>query len=148
MTQVSRRILNKKVEERILSLFVSSIVLAQNKDIALSLVDDLLTPTEKVMLSKRFSIAFMLLEGYDYDTIQNVLKVSSSTIGRVALWMKGSGRGVRIIREKIKKTESLKNIWEDVKESIAEILLLSPGMDWSKSRSILHQAKKEREKPF
>lgn len=148
MTQVSRRILSKKVEERILSLFVSSIVLAQSKDIALSLVDDLLTPTEKVMLSKRFSIAFMLLEGYDYDTIQNVLKVSSSTIGRVALWMKGSGRGVRTIREKIKKTESLKSLWEDVKESIAEILLLSPGMNWRKSRNILYQAKKEREKPF
>lgn len=148
MTQVSRRVVSKKVEDRILSLFVSSIVLAQDKDTALYLVDDLLTPSEKVMLSKRFSIAFMLLEGYDYDTIQNVLKVSSSTIGRVALWMKGSGRGIRFIREKIKKTESLKNLWEDVKESIAEILLLSPGMNWRESRKILHQTKKEREKSF
>lgn len=148
MTQVSRRLLSKKVEEKILSLFVSSIVLAQNQDIALSLVEDILTPTEKVMLSKRFSIAFMLLEGYDYDTIQNVLKVSSSTIGRVALWLKGKGRGVRIIREKIKKTESLKNLWEDIKEGIAEIFLLSPGMNWQKSRSLLNAAKRERKKPF
>lgn len=148
MTQVSRRIVNKKVEERILNLFVSSIVLAQNKEVALSLIEDLLTPTERVMLSKRFSISFMLLEGYDYDTIQHVLKVSSSTIGRVALWMKGSGEGIRSIRNRIKTTESLKSLWDNVKESIAEILLLSPGMDWSKSRSILRQVKKEHQKAF
>lgn len=148
MTQISRRILGKKVEERILSLFASSIVLAQNNEMALSWMEDLLTETERVMLSKRFSIAFMLLEGYDYDTIQDVLKVSSSTIGRVALWMKGSGKGVRTIREKIKKTESLKNLWEDVKESIAEILLLSPGMNWKTGRGILHETKQGREKPY
>lgn len=148
MTQISKRILSKKIEERIFSLFVSAIVLAQNKETAFSLIEDILTPTEKVMLAKRFSIAFMLLEGYDYDTIQNALKVSSSTVGRVAFWLRKSGKGVKEIREKIKRTESLKKLWGEVKESIAEIFLLSPGMNWQQSREILRQIKKEQEKPF
>jgi uncharacterized protein YerC len=148
MTQVSRRILGIKVEERILSLFVSSIVLAQNKEIALSLVDDLLTPAEKVMLSKRFSIAFMLLEGYDYDQIQSALKVSSATIGRVALWLKTKGAGIRGIREKIKRDESLREIWEEIKEGFAEIFLTAPGMNWKAGRTFLRQRKMDREKSF
>lgn len=148
MAQVSKRLITKKTEERILNLFISAVVLVQTPKSAISLIDDLLTPTEKVMLSKRFSIAFMLLEGYDYDQIQTALKVSSATVGRVALWLKTKGGGVREIRDKIKRNESLKEIWEDIKDSFAELFLTSPGMNWKAGHQILRQRKYEREKPF
>lgn len=148
MTQVSRRILDKKTVDRIFNLFVSGVVLAQTSKSAVSLIDDLFTPTEKIMLSKRFSIAFLLLEGYDYRQIQSALKVSSATIGRVATWLKTKGDGVREIKEKIRKTESLKEIWEEIKDSVAEIFLTSPGMNWSLGHQILRQRKDERQKPF
>lgn len=148
MTQVSRRLINKKTEGRIFSLFISSIVASNSREIAVALVEDLLTPTEKVMLSKRFSVAFMLLEGYDYRTIENTLKVSKSTIGIVSTWLKTKGGGFRKVIEKIKKEEALKGIWEDLKEGIEELLASSRGVNWSRSKSMLWQTKKNRQKPF
>lgn len=148
MTQVSKRIIAKKTEERILNLFISAVILVQTPESAVSLLDDLLTPTEKLMLSKRFSIAFMLLEGYDYREIQSVLKVSTATVGRVALWLKTKGSGVREIRDKIKRNENLKSIWDDIKDSFAELFLTAPGTNWKVGRQILKQTKYEREKLF
>ena len=56
---------------------------------------DLLTPTEQVMLAKRLSIAILLTYECDYRTISETLKVSYSTIGNVANWLKLAGRGYR-----------------------------------------------------
>lgn len=148
MTQVSKRWITKKTEERIMNLFISAVVLVQTPKSAVSFIDDLLTPTEKVMLSKRFSIAFMLLEGYDYDQVQSALKVSSATVGRVALWLKTKGTGVREIRGKIKKNESLKAVWDEIKDSFSELFLTSYGTNWKAGHQILRQRKYEREKPF
>lgn len=148
MSQISRRFLAKKVEERILNLFISAIMLVQTESSVVSFIDGILTPTEKVMLSKRFSIAFMLLEGYDYNQIQDALKVSSATVGRIAMWLKTRGRGVRDIRDKIKRNENLKDVWEDIKDSFAELFVTSPGTNWKVSRRILKQRKYEREKPY
>ena len=148
MSQVSRRFVSKKTEERILNLFVSAVVLVQTPKSAVSLIDDLLTPTEKVMLSKRFSIAFMLLEGYDYDQIQVALKVSSATVGRVALWLKTKGAGIREIRGKIKTNESLKEVWEDIKDSFIELFATSYGTNWKVGRQILRERQQKRRKSF
>ena len=148
MSQVSRRFVSKKTEERILNLFVSAVVLVQTPKSAVSLIDDLLTPTEKVMLSKRFSIAFMLLEGYDYDQIQAALKVSSATVGRVALWLKTKGAGIREIRGKIKTNESLKEVWEDIKDSFIELFATSYGTNWKVGRQILRERQQKRRKSF
>ena len=148
MSQVSRRFVSKKTEERILNLFVSAVVLVQTPKSAVSLIDDLLTPTEKVMLSKRFSIAFMLLEGYDYDQIQAALKVSSATVGRVALWLKTKGAGIREIRGKIKTNELLKEVWEDIKDSFIELFATSYGTNWKVGRQILRERQQKRRKSF
>ena len=148
MSQVSRRFVSKKTEERILNLFVSAVVLVQTPKSAVSLIDDLLTPTEKVMLSKRFSIAFMLLEGYDYDQIQVALKVSSATVGRVALWLKTKGAGIREIRGKIKTNELLKEVWEDIKDSFIELFATSYGTNWKVGRQILRERQQKRRKSF
>lgn len=148
MAQVSKRILRKEVEERITSLFISSITLSDTRNLSLSLINDLLTPTEKIMLAKRFSIAFLLIEGYDYSTIAHILKVSYATIGTVSNWLKIKGEGMRKITDKIKKSESVKKIWEDIEEGIADLFLSAPGMNWRNSKKVLWQMKQSREKPF
>ncbi len=148
MPQVSKRLVDKKTQERIVTLFISGIALSQTKEEALSLIEDLLTPTEKLMLAKRFSIAFMLLEGYDYDSIVDVLKVSRSTIGRVNWWLQTRGNGIRSIREKIKKDEKLKNIWEEVQDIILDVVSNMRGVNWRESKKALWQIRQSRKKTF
>lgn len=148
MAQVSRRFLTPKVQERIISLFLSSIVLTGSQEAAASLVDDLLTPTEKIVLAKRLSVAIILLEGYDYDTIENTLKVSRPTIGNVSVWLKVKGDGVRAIVRKIKRNESLQKIWNDIKESVAEVLTTSHGYQSKEGRVLVKELNRSHQKPY
>lgn len=79
-----------------------------------SFLSDLLTKTERVMLAKRLSIALLLTKGYDYGSIKDILKVSSSTIGSIASWLDRSGEGYKLLLEKWLKEEKLKKFWEDI----------------------------------
>jgi len=148
MPQVSRRFLNPKTQERIFTLFISSIILSNSKEKAVSLVEDLLTPTEKIMLAKRFSIAYMLIQGYQYSTITQTLKVSKSTVGHVGLWLKHRGNGIRQIITSIKRNESLKNLLAELGDSVVEIVATAPGQDWKQAKRLVLSNKKSREKPF
>jgi|SRR3990172_2445063 len=148
MPQVSRRFLHPKTQERIFSLFISSIILSNSKEKALSLVEDLLTPTEKIMLAKRFSIAYMLIQGYQYSTITQTLKVSKSTVGQMGLWLKHRGNGIRHIISSIKRNESLKNLLTELGDSVVEIVATAPGQDWRQVKRQIWMNKKSREKPF
>lgn len=148
MAQVSRRSLPVKTRERIFDLFLTSISLCSNKENAASLIEDLLTPTEKIMLSKRFCIAFMLVNGYSYGLIRETLRVSISTIGTVSLWLKQKGNGYRMVINMIKTREQTKKIWEEIVDGIEDYLSLVPGKNWHETRKQLWQHRRNREKPF
>lgn len=72
-------------------------------DEAVKFLTDLLTKSEVIMLAKRIKIAKLLIEGKDYKTIEGLLKVSHSTIAKVAAWLAEAGEGFRLITERTKK---------------------------------------------
>lgn len=148
MAQISRRYLNDKTKQRIFSLFVSAIVSCNSKESAASFLEDLFTPTETIMLSKRFSIAFMLLNNYDYRTIGDTLKVSLATIGNVSLWLKSKGVGLKNIISKIKKNEEMRKVWEEIVDAVEELIASAPGKNWEQSKSELYKNRLERQKAF
>lgn len=148
MSQVSKRLINKKTQEKIFELFILSLVLSDNKKDALLLIQDLFTPVERLMLSKRFSIAYMLLKGYDYDSISEVLKVSRTTIGKVSYWLKEKGSGFRNIINKIKHKEAFKSILNEIQDAFEDILSSSKGQNWSRAKKQLWTHRLERQQPF
>lgn len=114
MPQVSKYPLTKTTEQRLYKLFWETIANFKDSYKAEQFFNDLLTPTEKIMLSKRLAIAIMLLKEYDYSAIRSVLKVSPGTIGSVSLWLKHSGTGYRKALEKLARREKLEDILETV----------------------------------
>lgn len=148
MTQVSKRVIQQKVQDRIFTLFVASILKCNSKEIAVALIEDLLTPTERIMLSKRFSIAYMLLKGYDYDSISEILKVSRTTIGKVSYWLKEKGSGMRTIIQKIQRDDSIRHILEEIQDSVAELAFSAPGQSWSTLKTMLWASRRARKKVF
>lgn len=95
MTQVSRFPLSKALEEEMHALFRRVIVdLHSERDVA-DFLDDLLTPTEKIMLGKRLAIALLIEKGYDHRTIHSILHVSLTTVSSVHFWLKNRGTGYR-----------------------------------------------------
>lgn len=148
MSQVSKRFLQKKTEDRIIQLFTDTILLCDTREKSTIFLDDLLTPTEKVMLSKRFSIAFMLLENYDYSTISQILKVSRATIGKVSNWLKEKGNGFREIYEELKQKDFTREIINEIQDIIEEFIASTRGQNWSESKKMLWQKRHDKIKPF
>lgn len=120
---ISRRKLNKELETYIFELFVKTIVnLKTQKDVA-DFIEDLLSPTEKVMLTKRLAIAILLSKAYTYDAIDETLKVSRPTINHVSYWLKHGNSGYQKVVQKILQEQKR----EELMDKIEEVLLrLSP----------------------
>src|SRR3989338_4800231 len=97
MPQVSRRLIRKNIEDQIQKILNQSITLCDSSSLSSEFTEDLFTPTEKIMLAKRIAIAYLLIKGYSYTTIESTLKVSDSTIGYIALILKTKGNGLRKI---------------------------------------------------
>ncbi|OGG20048.1 hypothetical protein A3D03_03305 [Candidatus Gottesmanbacteria bacterium RIFCSPHIGHO2_02_FULL_40_13] len=148
MSQISRRFLQQKTEDRIITLFTDSILLCDTREKSVSFINDLLTPTEKVMLSKRFSIAFMLLEKYDYNTISQILKVSRATIGKVSNWLKEKGDGFREVVDRLKQKDFTREVISEIQDIIEEFIASTRGQNWSRSKKALWQSRHDKIKPF
>ena len=118
MPQVSKYPLPKNTEKRLYQLFWETISNLKDSLKAQEFFNDLLSPTEKIMLSKRLAVAVMLLKGYDYSTIRSTLKVSPGTIGSVSAWLKYSGTGYRKVFDKLLKKEKFKEILSSLESAI------------------------------
>ena len=81
--QVSKQKLNKTIEKQIYSIFYQLIADVRSTGEAETIFGDLLSDTEKQVLTKRLAIAIFLDKGRSYENIKNTLKVSSATIASV-----------------------------------------------------------------
>ncbi len=136
MTKVSKRFLNKELEKHIFELFIKTVVDLKNEADARSFLEDLLSPTEKIMLVKRLAIAVLLTKGYTYDEIDNTLKVSRSTIMNVSYWLKHGNTGYLKAVDRIMQQQKK----EAFIDKIEEILLqLSPPKLYGSSAFIKKQ---------
>lgn len=117
MPQVSKNRVAKDVEKRMFEVFWESVSGLKNSSAVEEFFSELLTPTEKIMLAKRLSIAVLLLKGYDYRDISSILKVSYATISRVSGWLKYSGEGYKKVVEKMLKKEA----WREFLEGIEKV---------------------------
>ncbi len=88
-----------------INLFWDAITLLRDKSEIKSFFGEILTPTEIRMLSKRFSVAKMLDEAYDYQTIRAYLNVTDGTISDVNNRLKYGDGGLEPILERLFEIE-------------------------------------------
>lgn len=150
MAQVSKRYLQKEVEERILDLFWASLSSLSTKEKVAIFLDDLLSPTEKIMLSKRLAIAFMLMKGYDYPSINNKLKVSDQTIWNVKTNLLHRGEGYKMTIGQIMSKEKWEKFWDDLDHFLTQALPPRPGTNWKEVRRKQWEKRRKqlKQKPF
>ncbi|MBI5619755.1 hypothetical protein HY950_02225 [Candidatus Gottesmanbacteria bacterium] len=118
MTQVSRFPLPKVLEQQMHTALRKALADLRTEADVSAFLDDLLTPTEKIMLGKRLAIAILLDRGYDQRTVHTIMKTSLSTVNAVNYWLKNRGNGYRIVLEKLKTQRE----WAELKEGIEDFL--------------------------
>ena len=120
MSQVSRRKVAKEIENKILETLLEAIsTIKTSKEVNLFL-SDLLSPVEKIMISKRLAIAALLSKGYDYETIKDLIKVSQATIAKVSVTM-SINNGYSVVINKISRSESTREFWHDIERLLSRM---------------------------
>jgi len=144
MAQISKRPIRKELVERINNLFEESIVTCHSQEETAEYLDGLLSPTEKIMLSKRLAIAYLLTKGVSYRTINQTIKVSNPTIRAVDRMLSYKGEGTRKILEKITKNEKWAKFFEELADILIDAVGKGKGGNWRTTGSILRQRKLDR----
>lgn len=102
MAKVSKNLMTKDIERKIWQTLVK-VFKEVKTDIEVEiLLNDLLTPSEKIMFSKRLAIAFLLSGGKTYSEISKKLKVSFATINQVKNSKLRGGTGYQHLIEEIR----------------------------------------------
>jgi uncharacterized protein YerC len=121
MSQVSRIALSADLEKEIVSSFRSVITHLQTDHDVTDFLDELLTPTEKIMLAKRLAIAFLLDKNYDYRTIMSILKVSTATVSSVNKQYAHNGRGYKRVIAMMQSSEQWKQVLNRLDVTLEEV---------------------------
>ena len=121
MSKISRRLLDKELENTIFEVFLKTIVDIKTSEEAKNFIEDLLSPAEKIMLIKRLAIAVLLTKGKTYEYIDHTLKVSRATIMTVSLWLKHGKGGYRKVVENILKAQSKEALIGNIEEILIRL---------------------------
>ena len=121
MTKVSRRFLNKELEGYIFELFIKTIIELKNPQDVQDFIEDLLSPTERIMVVKRLAIAILLTKAYTYDNIDDTLKVSRPTITKVSYFLKHGKSGYRKVVNKILEGQKRQALLDKVEEILIKL---------------------------
>ena len=148
MTQVSRYPISKEVYDRCWEIFTKTLIGIRDSKDTNENIGDLLTPTERIMLTKRLAIAFLLTQGYEYREINKVLHVSFQTVASVNNALKYGNNGYNKAVGRILKDEKLKEILNKT----AQVLITpaTKGMGSGTWRYLKQELKKKskNKKPF
>lgn len=137
MPRVSRKVINKTINEELKEHFTSLISALTNTKEIEEFFQDFLTDEEKVMLAKRLMLHLMLENGYKIFQIETVLGISRETI-RVHknIWSRG-GQTYRKLIIKIARREKAKHFWEKIEEILKPIDLALKSKTDMKARAKL-----------
>ena len=101
--QVSARRINKNIEKQMFAILYQVMADLRSEVEVTTVLNDLLSETEKLALAKRLAIATFLDKGRSYDNIRETLKVSSATIASVQEMM--GSQGFQLALRKVKAEE-------------------------------------------
>ncbi len=116
MTKVSRIPLRPDIWERIFGLFVDTTAGLKDKNLLASFINDLYSPTEKIMLAKRLAAAVLLTKGRSYTSVGRILRISSPTIAKISLKIKYTDGGLKDVINKVLLKQSAQILWKELEE--------------------------------
>lgn len=129
MPQISKIKLDKELELELFNQFWNSIGKINTYQKSTDSFSDILTPTEKIMIAKRFAAAILIKHGQSFTDIRNSIHLSYSAIGRISSWVNNARPETNKLLDSISKEKSLDSIFDKVDE-ILDKIPPRRGSDW------------------
>jgi len=132
MSQVSTRYIVEERKKRIIKLLKDLIRKTKSNQDTEIIINDLLTSTEKVMLSKRLACFYLISNKIDMVDISDILKLSKSTI----FYYKNLYNTKKNLKKYLESKIFKEKIGQALKDIFVEFYYNNPkkGSDWSASR--------------
>lgn len=127
MARISRFYLSAVALEKMNSIFFEVIKGLRTKIEFFEVIDEIISPVEKVMIAKRIILMYLILKKIEYQTISQTLKVSQGTIAKFSLLLANSPH-IKKRLERIIETDEVKLLFQDLVSSI--FTPGSIGTDW------------------
>lgn len=75
-------------------------------------LQELLTPTERIMLAKRLAAILMIKKGYRFTAVERALKLSPSSV--IRFWKLTKERPLTFIFKEMRRKEASRKFWEEL----------------------------------
>ena len=119
MVNVSKHKLAKEVADKLYTQLADVFFSSDTQLDAMRIINETLTPAERIMLAKRVGIIAMLGEGYSSYEIMHALKVSTLTIARARRKME-SGR-YRYVANVLRRRKARESIFAVIEEALTAL---------------------------
>lgn len=143
MTQVSKRLLNKDVENKIQNLFLEIISQTKDRQSASVFSQIFFSSTEKAMFCKRLAVFFLLAKNVSGVEIAEILKMSSATISKIKILFDHFSQEEKSVFIKLIAKKNMTNLLADIVKAFYYGPLPPKGANWSEWRK--NKAKWENE---
>ncbi len=130
MVQLSRRKVEQDVLEKLFTLFFRIVGKNKDREDFESIIQGVLSPTEKTMIAKRIAIFYLLIKNIDYTIICETLKVSAATVFKFRFILENNSRLVPSFK-KIIQNEKIINFLEEIYLTLRGPGV--PGVNWSEA---------------
>ena len=96
--------LRSDIKSKCLDALYKALDFAKQKNEIKSLISDILTENEKIMIGRRILIARRLLIGRSYRDIVREMGVGLDTVYKVKKWLGGRHKGIEKVVERVRKS--------------------------------------------
>jgi uncharacterized protein YerC len=103
MSQVSKRVIDPKIKQHTLNSLTLLIKDLDNVPDTEKFLSSVLSNTERLMIAKRITAAFLLRHNIESNKIGDILKLTPSTVFRLKLWIQTHQEGFDIIFNKLER---------------------------------------------
>lgn len=146
MAQISKRNIDQEKLTRINELLFDLFLTITDKQEMDTVLNELLTSTEKTMITKRIACFYLLLKDVPMWQIEDSLKLSTSTVTYFKHFLTRSLVIKEYLSNKL-KNEKLSHFFEDI---FVDIFYgsLKKGSNWSEDKKTYYQHQRKRQQPL
>ena len=146
MAQVSKRKLDENKLKKIFDLFFDLIVEIKNRKQGEMLLNEILTPTEQIMVAKRVAAFYLFTKEIKPNKIAEILKVSRSTVFYYK-YLFDNSQSIKGFLSKRANFDKVKRILKDV---FVDLYYGGPkkGSNWSQQKKTYESHKRKLKDPL
>lgn len=140
MIRISKFKLRDGVLEKVFDLFFKVVGERNSRKEFNDIIENLLTPVERIMIAKRIGVMYLILRKIDQRSISDTLKVSTATVSRCSLIISRNNHFKKSL-QKIARNKKISLLFVDIFNAFRSPSM--PTVNWTAAQKRKYDARRE-----